>query len=163
MWLSKRQALTLIFAAALSGCGFAPAYGPTGTADQLLSQITVDAPANRDQQLLVQELENRLGRTGAGRYQLDYDLNYDEARMAVSADNTTTRFNVVGTVAYALRDNDHQEILTTGKVSSFTGYSATSSTVATLASERDARERLAVILADKIVAQLIAATSGMTQ
>lgn len=163
MWLSKRQALTLICAAALSGCGFAPAYGPTGTADKLLSQITVDAPANRDQQLLAQELENRLGRTGAGRYQFHYDLSYDEARMAVSADNTTTRFNVVGTVAYALRDNDRQEILTTGKVSSFTGYSTTSSTVATLASERDARERLAVILADKIVAQLIAATPGMTQ
>ena len=163
MWLSNRQALTLIIAAALSGCGFAPAYGPSGTAGKLQSQITVDAPENRDQQLLVQELENRLGRTSTGRYQLHYDLSYDEARMAVTADNTTTRFNIVGTVAYALRDSGSQEILSTGKVSSFTGYSTTSSTVATLASERDARKRLAVILADKIVTQLIAAAPEMSE
>jgi len=163
MWLSKRQALTLTIAAALSGCGFAPAYGPSGTAGKLQSQITVDAPENRDQQLLVQELENRLGRTSTGRYQLHYDLSYDEARMAVTADNTTTRFNIVGTVAYALRDSGSQEILSTGTVSSFTGYSTTSSTVATLASERDARKRLAVILADKIVTQLIASAPEMSE
>ncbi|WP_420568842.1 LPS assembly lipoprotein LptE [Thalassovita sp.] len=162
MWLSKRLAL-LICAAALTGCGFAPAYGPTGAASKLQSQITVDAPVDLDQQLLVQELENRLGRTASGRYQLGYQLTYEQARMAVSADNTTTRFNIVGTVEYTLRDGYSQQVLTQGNVSGFTGYSTTSSTVATLASEQDARKRLAVILADRIVTRLISAAPELAE
>lgn len=162
MWLSKRLTL-LICAAALAGCGFAPAYGPSGAASSLQSQITIDAPSDRDQQLLVQELENRLGRTGLGRYQLSYDLSYEQARMAVSADNTTTRFNIVGQADYALRDSTTQQVLTKGQVSGFTGYSTTSSTVATLASGQDARKRLAVILADRIVTRLIAAAPELTE
>lgn len=163
MWLSKRLALTLICAAALAGCGFAPAYGPLGVASKLQSQITFDAPTDRDQQLLVQELENRLGRTSSGRYQLSYQLSYDEERMAVSADNTTTRFNIVGRVTYTLRSSATRQVQTKGQVSGFTGYSTTSSTVATLASERDARKRLAVMLADRIVTQLIATAPEITE
>jgi LPS-assembly lipoprotein len=162
MWLSKRLAL-LICAAALGGCGFAPAYGPSGAASKLQSQITVDAPSDRDQQLLVQELENRLGRTASGQYQLSYDLTYDQERMAVSADNTTTRFNIVGQAEYTLRKSYSQQVLTKGQVSGFTGYSTTSSTVATLASEQDARERLAVMLADRIVTRLIAASPEIVE
>ncbi|MGH1355843.1 MAG: LPS assembly lipoprotein LptE [Thalassovita sp.] len=163
MWLSKRLTLGLICAAALTGCGFAPAYGPSGAAGKLQSQIIVDAPTDRDQQLLVQELENRLGRTGMGRYALGYQLTYEQARMAVSADNTTTRFNIVGQADYTLRDSSSQQVLTQGKVTGFTGYSTTSSTVATLASEQDARERLAVMLADRIVTRLIAAAPGISE
>jgi LPS-assembly lipoprotein len=162
MWLSKRLAL-LICAAAVAGCGFAPAYGPSGAASKLQSQITVDAPSDRDQQLLVQELENRLGRAASGQYQLSYDLTYDQERMAVSADNTTTRFNIVGQADYALRDGYSQQVLTQGTVTGFTGYSTTSSTVATRASEQDARERLAVMLADRIVTRLIAASPEIAE
>ena len=42
-----------------------------------------------------------------------------------------------------------------GRVTAFTGYSATGSTVATAAAQRDAEARLAVILADMIVAQVL--------
>lgn len=163
MWLSKRLTLTLICAAALAGCGFAPAYGPSGPASKLQSSIAVDAPDTRDEQLLVQRLETRLGRAAQERYQLGHDLTFVEERMAVSADNITTRFNIVGSVTYALRDAATGQVLTSGKVNSFTGYSTTSSTVATLASERDARERLATILADQIVTRLIAASPELSE
>ena len=163
MWLSNRRTFVIACAAALAGCGFAPAYGPAGPATKLLSRITVDAPETRDEQLMVQQLETRIGRTGNGRYALGYTLSFIEERMAVSADNITTRFNIVGSATYALRDADTDEILTTGKVNSFTGYSTTSSTVATLASEEDARERLSLILADKIVTRLIAVSPELPE
>ncbi|MDF1802553.1 LPS assembly lipoprotein LptE [Thalassovita sp.] len=149
--------------AALAGCGFAPAYGPAGPATKMLSNVTVDAPETRDEQVMVQQLETRMGRTGNGRYALGYKLSFLEERMAVSADNITTRFNIVGSVTYALRDTQTEAILTTGKVNSFTGYSTTSSTVATLASERDARERLSTLLADQIVTRLIAASPELPE
>ena len=47
--------------------------------------------------------------------------------------------------------------VTSGTVDSFTGYSATGSTVATRAARADAEERLTTILADQIVTRLIAA------
>jgi LPS-assembly lipoprotein len=48
-----------------------------------------------------------------------------------------------------------------GRVSDFTGFSATGSTVATLAAERDATARLMVILADQIVDRLVISASGL--
>ena len=48
-------------------------------------------------------------------------------------------------------------IVTSGKVNNFVGYSATGTTVATLAAEEDAQERLMNILADQIVRRLYAA------
>ena len=49
-----------------------------------------------------------------------------------------------------------------GRVESFTSYSATGSTVATLAADTDAATRLRQILADQIATRLIAAAPGLT-
>ena len=51
--------------------------------------------------------------------------------------------------------------VTGGRVQSFTAYSATGSTVAGLAAEEDAGLRLMRILADQIVARLIAASASL--
>ena len=59
-------------------------------------------------------------------------------------------------VDYVLQNITTQAIVASGSVDNFTGYSATGSTVETLAAERDARERLMVILADLVTAQLYA-------
>ena len=47
-------------------------------------------------------------------------------------------------------------MVASGSETNFTGYSATSSTVETLAGERDAYKRLMRILADQISARLLA-------
>jgi len=62
----------------------------------------------------------------------------------------------VGVAGYALSDTTGT-VLTSGTVNSFTGYSATGNTTVSLASERDARERLMIILGDQITARLLAA------
>jgi LPS-assembly lipoprotein len=68
-----------------------------------------------------------------------------------------SRFNLLGSVAYSLRDLSTGATLTTGEVTSFTGYSATGTTVAVQAAERDAEARLMVILADQLLTRLLAA------
>jgi LPS-assembly lipoprotein len=73
----------------------------------------------------------------------------------------TTRYNYIGTVNFVLRDRVTDAILIRGTVEGFTGFSLTGSTSATAAAERDARERLAVLLADKMVTQLIATASNL--
>ncbi|WP_330449555.1 hypothetical protein FLP41_04955 [Paracoccus marcusii] len=52
-------------------------------------------------------------------------------------------------------------MITQGRVSSFTSYSTTGTTISTLAAEGDARERLALMLADQVVTRLLAAASGL--
>lgn len=165
MWLSDRRTFLTglggLGALALGGCGFTPAYGPNGAANRLQGSVLVDAPVNRDDYLLVQQLEDRLGRGDNGRYALGYTYVVVEERMAITADNITTRFNLVGRVSYALRDRATDAVLIQGGANSFTGYSATGSTVATLAASRDARARLATLLADQMVTRLIATSAGL--
>ena len=104
----------------------------------------------------IQRLEERLGRGSAPAYGLSLALNVKQERMAIDATNITTRFNVIGKATYAMRSLDDGAVLLSGSVDSFTGYSATGTTAATQAAQRDARERLMTILADQIVTRLMA-------
>ena len=56
-----------------------------------------------------------------------------------------------------------RKVLLSGNVDSFTGYSATGTTVATRAAERDAYERLMTILADQIVTRLEAGAGALPE
>ncbi len=157
----NRRFVLLGSATLVAGCGFAPAYGPNGAANALQGTIAVDEPDSRPAYLLTQELEGRLGRPAPARYGLAYSITLDEDPIAISASNVTNRFNLLGRVTFALRDLGTGEVLTSGKVSNFTSYSASGTTVATQAAERDAEERLMVILADQITTRLIAASGSL--
>lgn len=165
MWLSDRRTFLKMLAPVLvvSACGFAPAYGPEGGAGRLQGTIEIDEPVDRDSYLLVQQLEHRLGRAAAAQYGLSLALEVKEERMAIAATNITTRFNVIGKATFALRDLGDGKVLQTGAADSFTGYSATGSTVATQGARRDAHERLMIILADQITTRLIARAGELAQ
>lgn len=169
MWLSDRRAFlkglvpALGSVLALGACGFSPAYGPEGVAERLQGAIEIDEPVDRDSYLLVQQLEHRLGRATVPEYGLSLALRVTEERMAINATNITTRFNVIGKATYALRELDEGKVLLSGNVDSFTGYSATGTTVATQGAQRDAHERLMTILADQITTRLIARAGELTQ
>ena len=160
MSCNRRHALLLLAALPLAACGFTPAYGPGGGADRLSQAVAVKAPVTRNDYLMTRQLEERLGRSAAARYKLDYDLTVDEERIAITANNITRRFNLVGKAEYRLMTLDG-ELITKGQVESFTGYSATGTTVATRAARADAEERLTTILADQIVTRLIAVGSSL--
>lgn len=142
---------------ALAACGFSPVYGPGGNGQRLQNRVLVDPPGSQDSYLLVRELEERLGRASDPAYGLSMILNISEARLAIDREGDTGRFNRIGIVDYSLRDLATGQIVTSGKVENFVGYSATGTTVETLAGELDAQKRLMIVIAEQIVTRLYAA------
>jgi len=151
-----RRLFLLAGLAALAGCGFAPAYGPGGGGATLRGQIEVAEPDTRAGYLLTRDLESRLGRSSMARYALAPEITLDTEAIAIDRRNVAGRFNILGSVRYALTDRQTGETVTTGTVDSFTAYSARGTPVATRVARRDAETRLMTILADQIVTRLLA-------
>lgn len=140
----------------LAACGFAPLYGPGGPGDTLHGRIEIAEPTTSDEFDFVARVETRLGRTAAAPMRLDYKITTSTSGLAITADQETQRYNLIGEVTYTVIDTTTGRQLSTGSTSSFTSYSATGTTVATGTAQRDARERLMVILADQMVTRLLA-------
>lgn len=147
---------TLLALPLLAACGFAPVYGPQGAGTALQGRVLVEAPENRDDQLMLQQIERRLGRAGDPAYDLAIDLIVTQEGLAIDADGDIDRYNLLGTATYTLASSANGAVVSTGTVTNFTGYSSTGSTVATLAAERDARLRLMTALGDMVVDRLVA-------
>lgn len=141
---------------AVAACGFTPVYGPGRAASALRSKVAINAPNSQTSYVLVRSLEERLGRANAPIYRLEVTPSLSQQGQAVTAAGETTRFSIVGKADYKLRRLSDDVIITSGQVDNFTGYSATGSTVETLAAESDARERLMIILANQIATRLYA-------
>ncbi|MEM9871934.1 MAG: LPS assembly lipoprotein LptE [Pseudomonadota bacterium] len=144
----------LFLCLALAACGFTPVYGPEGTGTALQNRVIVDPPVDREGFLLVRQLEDRLGRTGDAAYRLSVNLTVAQENRAIDPDGDIRRFHLIGTATYELRDAETGTVVRADAVDDFVGYSATGTTVATLAARRNAQERLMTILADQIVLQL---------
>ena len=161
MWSSDRRTFLLIGVAALTGCGFTPAYGPQGGGAKLLGGIAPDTPSTPDEFELVRRLAARLGPPDPARYRLTYEVGTDVIRQGITPDNATTRFRLSGEVRYTMRDAGSDAVLLTGAVNSFTSWSATGTFVATQSAEQDAHRRLMHILADQIVTRLLAQAGSL--
>ena len=146
---------------ALAACGFTPAYAPGGAATGLLGTIWVQDPTDRNGFDLVERLEERLGRPETIRYDLTFTIVTEAVGVGITTDNRITRFNLKGVIDYTLTDRASGVRVAGGRVQGFTAYSATGSTVAGLAAEEDAATRLMRLLADQIVARLIAASASL--
>jgi len=166
--------LFLLSLAALAGCGFTPAFGPSGSANALMGTISIDDPRNLDDFNFVAQMEQRLGVASAPRFQLSYSIATKEEIVGLTPKQEIIRRQVVGDLSYTVRDVAAGRILTSGKLDNFTGYSVgvldltatppqTSSTISTLSAQRDASERLMVALADQLVTRLIATAETWAQ
>jgi LPS-assembly lipoprotein len=147
---------------ALAACGFAPAYGPGGTASGLQGRIRVADPTEKRGFDLVERLEERLGRPDAAEFDLTHSIVTDAVGLGFTAEDAITRYHLTGHVDWSLVSRATGKRVTGGRVQSFTAYSATGSTVAGLAAEQDASYRLMRILADQIVTRLIATSGSWT-
>ncbi|WP_425044392.1 LPS assembly lipoprotein LptE [Primorskyibacter sp. S87] len=152
---SKRK-LLLALPLILAACGFEPVYAPGGTGAALNGRVEVSAPDTVESYQLVRTLENRLGRSSSPEYKLDVTVRTAAQGQAITISNEIERYSLVGEAEYSLTRISDGDIVASGDVRNFTGYSATGSTVDTLAAERDAQERLMTILADQITTQLFA-------
>lgn len=141
--------------ALLPGCGFVPVYGPGGDASAFRDAVRVSAPNTREGFALQGAIEDRLGPAQAPRFDLTVTLDLTESGVAVTQDQNITRFQITGSASFTLSEGG--QVLTQGEVETFTSYSTTSTPVATLTAEQDAKERLAVALADLIVARILMA------
>lgn len=152
---NRRTFLGLLAVAPLAACGFTPVYREGTSARGLRNAVLVDAPTNRAAFDLVRAVEDRLGRATAPKYGLSVSQNIGQTALAVQGSAAITRYNLVGTANYSLRDLSTGALVVSGEVDSFTSYSATASTVGTSSAEVDARRRLSVALGDLIVSQLL--------
>ena len=157
--------------AALPACGFTPVYGPNGPAAGLTGQIRVDDPADEAGYALFTRLEERLGQPSAPRYRLSADVSLSNRSLGRTTDNAVARRQLVGRVTYSLIDMETDAVLRRRTLDSFTSYSSpriddettpqpgepfVGSYYSVSEARRDAGERLMTILADKIVADLLA-------
>lgn len=162
MWSSDRRTfLRLAALTALAGCGFTPAYAPSGGAAKLLNGVQADAPKTREEFALTRRLSERLGPVNTPRYRLAYRVQTSAIGQAITPDNATTRYSLTGNVDYTLHDIGTDAVLLTGRAASFTSWSASGTVVATDAAEEDAHERLMAILADQIVTKLTAQAASL--
>lgn len=159
---NRRVFLTLgLSALALAGCGYSPALGPDGAAGPLFGRVRAADPTDENAYHFVNQFEQRLGRPEAPIFDLSYEIDISETGLAITGTQETTRFNVLGTVTYTLKDRRSGAIVLGGKVNNFTGYSATSTTVATRVAQEDAYERLMAILANQLATHLIGSAGAL--
>ena len=155
----KRGALGALAALfALAACGFTPVHAPGGAASGLQGRIDVAVPSDEEGFALVKRLEDRLGLPQGADLALTASIRISEDAVGFLPDGEISRFNVIGRVNWRLARLANGEEVAEGSETSFTSYSATSTTVATTFAQRDARRRLMIILADRIVADLFSQT-----
>lgn len=162
MWSPDRRAvlLGLLAVSGLAACGLSPVYGPGGGGGKLFGKVRPRDPDTPLDFVFNRRLAERLGPEDAAIYDLDYRISAGVVAQAITPDEVTTRYSLNGTADFALT-GPGGAVITQGRVSSFTSYSTTGTTISTLAAEGDARERLALMLADQVVIRLLAAASGL--
>ena len=160
MWSSEarptRRLALLGALSLLAACGFRPVHGPGGALAALAGRVAVQVPATEAGFVLRNRLLDRLGPPGTAEYLLDVNLELRDAGVAVTSEQETTRYTLPGRATWQLTQAANGTLLAEGEVESFTGYSATGTTVSTFAAADDAEARLAAALADLIVMRLIA-------
>ena len=153
-WLNRRAILALPLA--LAACGFTPAFGPAGPATALRGTIALADTDSRDGFEFIKRMEDRLGRASAARFDLGFSISTKKASLGFTTDGAITRFNLTGSVSWTLTDRATGEVLASGVEQNFTAWSATGVTIAAVNAESDANVRLIRILADQVIARLIA-------
>jgi LPS-assembly lipoprotein len=145
---------------ALAGCGFVPAEGPGAPGAALRGAVLADPPRTRDGFDFVAAFEDRIGRPRQPRWRLAWTVSTAISPGGITAAGTTTRYTLTGTADFALIALDTAIPVAEGRVEGFTGWFATSTSVAVAAAEADARRRLMTILADRVLARLYAAVAA---
>ena len=152
----SRRGVLLGGALALAACGFSPVYAPGGAGSTLFGQIRAADPKTPDEFTFAGRIAERLGPDRDARFALAYKLRVAVVAQAITKDEVTTRYSLNGTANFVLTDSASGAEVTRGQVSTFTSYSTTGTTIATMAAEQDAHERLARMLADQVVTRLMA-------
>jgi LPS-assembly lipoprotein len=166
MWcferLRRRRLLSLLAALPIvsvsAACGFQPLYGGGSAAAAMRGRIAVAAIEGAAGLVLRERLVARLGGAAAPTHRLEVALAFEQQGVALTQENVTIRFEVVGVAVFRLLPAAGAQPVVTGEARALTGYSAPASSAAsayaTLVAQRDAEARLARTLADDIIEEL---------
>ena len=156
----RRSVLALLSLAPLAACGFTPAFGTGGPAEQLLGSVHTADPTEKTGFDFVQRVEERLGRPTTPLFDLAYTITTRPVGVGITTAGAITRFNLTGSVDWTLTRRSDGSHLASGREASFTSYSATGSTVAGLTAATDAGLRLMRLLADQVITKLVAVSAA---
>ncbi len=163
MWLhnARAAALSVLLAtgAGLAGCGFHPLYKGDGEheASAELAAVHISTIPDRNGQILHNFLLDRInpkGRPADPRYVLDIKLVETKSNLGIIKDSSATLAQIANVATYTLRDLKSKSQLQTGRSRSVGSYNIVQSDFATLASEKDARERSLRDIAEDITTKV---------
>jgi len=163
MWWSERSLRTaaLGLTVALAACGFEPLYDPAGPAAAIAGRVEVAVVPGTPGYLMRERLVERLGPAAAPTHLLAIVLGFDQVGVAITEDDVTSRFDVVGVADWRLTEIGAETPALAEAARAVTGYSApssaTTSSFAILSAREDAERRLAVLLADRIAQRIAVA------
>ena len=148
----------LLLAVLVTGCGLHPLYadGRGGAVSAGLSAIEVAPIPERAGWLVRNALVDRLHRRSSTEtaYRLEVELDDDLTGFGIRGDSATTRERRTLRARYRLVSAATGETLLDATAGADSGIDVVSSEYATVAAEQTATERLAMVLADQIVARL---------
>ena len=155
-----RALLALATVAALAGCQLRPLYagGSSGPVAEMLRHVEVAPIAGRNGWLVFDKLKEQLGTSGgaggAPAYRLDVELDDEIIGLAIRGDRAATRERRILRARYQLVQLADGQVLLDATAGSDAGIDVVASEYATVAAEQTALERLAVEIADQIVARV---------
>lgn len=154
-----RAALLMALLLLAPGCALRPLYagGASGPVARTLESVQVaQIPGGRAGWLVRAALEDRLGRRedDTPRYRLEVELDDAITGFGIRSDDAVTRERRTLRARYRLVDAARGTVLVDATAGSDAGVDVVSSEYATVAAEQTALDRLAVVIADQIVARL---------
>lgn len=140
--------------ATVSGC-FRPMLAEDGDAALLRNKIALPTIDGRFGYFLNRTLEDRLGYPQDPTHRLEIKTNLTERGLAVAQDNSVTRVTIVATADWTLVRNSDAASVASDKVTTQSGYGATTSLFATRQARRDIERRLARDLGERVARNIL--------
>jgi LPS-assembly lipoprotein len=144
---------------ALSACGFHPLYGKYGnsSADLTFRSIYIEPiPERVGYQLRgdLLDLFNAPSAPNGARYRLKIELRADEKGLAVERSASVTRYSYYLTAQYKLMRAGSADVVKKGTIHSLTSYNVVRSPYATVVADKDAQDRAAQDVAERLRTEL---------
>lgn len=155
--MTQARTLALLFMLSLTGCGLTPMYagGASGPVASSLAAISVAPIPQRDGWLVRNALLDKLGgEHPQASYRLEVELDDDIAGFGIRNNRSITRERRTLRARYRLVEVATRQVVLDATAGSDAGVDVVSSPYATVAAEQTALERLALIVADQMVARL---------
>jgi LPS-assembly lipoprotein len=155
-----RAVLLSLLASALGGCGFQPLYGDGGRqVGPMLRSIYVEPVSERVGYELrndLLDLFNGTGRAEDAAYRLKLSLTEREEGVVLQPNTAITRYNYSVVAHYELFAKGGTDAVKVGDVTALTAYNVASAPFlyATVTAQRDARNRAANQIAERIRTEL---------